>query len=60
MLKEIVYTLLGVVVAAYIVEFALGLADDSKEPPRVRHNVPLIGHLLELMGKGTIYLGEVR
>ncbi|KAH8587472.1 cytochrome P450 [Bisporella sp. PMI_857] len=58
MLREIVYGFASVVLLAYAVEFLLSLRDDSKEPPRVRPRVPLIGHLLGLVTYGTAYYNK--
>jgi hypothetical protein len=58
MLREIVYTLLGLLLVLYGADFALGLGDDAREPPRLRARIPLIGHLLGLMRHGVSYFSE--
>lgn len=58
MLREIAYAVLGLVLALYAADLALGLGDDAREPPRLRARVPLVGHLLGLMRHGVSYFSE--
>lgn len=60
MLREVAYSLLGLVVLAYGLEWALSLFDDPREPPRVHAKVPLIGHLIGMIQYGVSYYGKTR
>ncbi|KAI1866724.1 uncharacterized protein JN550_007577 [Neoarthrinium moseri] len=55
MIHEATYALAGLIFALYAVDFALSCLDDSREPPRLRPKIPLIGHLLGLITNGTTY-----
>ncbi|KAH7118584.1 cytochrome P450 [Dactylonectria estremocensis] len=58
MLREIAYSFAGLVLLAYAAEWALTLFDDPREPQRVQPLVPLIGHLLGMIQKGTAYYSD--
>ncbi|KAF5007502.1 hypothetical protein FDECE_6174 [Fusarium decemcellulare] len=57
MLREIGYSLAGLVLLAYAVEWALSLFDDAREPRRLQSKVPLVGHLLGMIQHGAAYYG---
>jgi hypothetical protein len=58
MLREIAYGVLGLVVAAYSIDFGLALFDDPREPQRIRSSIPLLGHLLGLSTDGIAYFNK--
>ncbi|KAH6653320.1 cytochrome P450 [Truncatella angustata] len=58
MLYELIYALVGLLGLAYVVEHALGLRDDAREPRRVSSRIPLIGHVLGIVKYGTVYYNE--
>ena len=60
MIHELSHCLLGLVLLAYTVEYLLGLTDDVQEPPRLRSNIPLIGHILGIIRNGPSYHSQLR
>ena len=60
MLSELTYTLVGLVMLVYALEYALGLRYDAREPPRLPSRIPLIGHLLGIVKYGTVYYNQTR
>jgi len=60
MIRELAYGIAGLVLLAYAVDFLFSLGDDPREPPRIRPKVPLIGHLLGIMGSGPVYYSQTR
>ncbi|KAK8015477.1 hypothetical protein PG990_008773 [Apiospora arundinis] len=58
MLYELAYTLIGLVGLAYVLDYALGLRYDAREPPRLPSRIPLIGHLLGIVYYGTVYYNQ--
>lgn len=60
MLYELAYTLIGLVGLAYVLDYALGLRYDAREPPRLPSRIPLIGHLLGIVYYGTVYYNQTR
>ncbi|KAH6686665.1 cytochrome P450 [Plectosphaerella plurivora] len=57
MLREIAYTVLGIIVLGFTSEWAISALDDPREPPRLQSRVPLIGHLMGLLQNGVRYYG---
>ena len=55
MLYETTALLVGCVVAAWCIEC---LADDPREPPRVKPTIPFIGHLFGWLWHGFDYLNR--
>ncbi len=60
MIRELAYGIAGLVLLAYTVDFLFSLGDDPREPPRIRPKVPLVGHLLGIMGSGPVYYSQTR
>lgn len=60
MIPIYVYVLLGVVALAYAGDYAFSFFDDPSEPPRVHSRIPLVGHLIGFLTKGTGYYDETR
>jgi hypothetical protein len=58
--KPVVYGAVGFIAVLYLIDWLFGVWDDSKEPPRARSRIPLIGHLLGLFRTGTAYYSKVR
>ncbi|KAK7428006.1 hypothetical protein QQZ08_005437 [Neonectria magnoliae] len=58
MFREAAYSLAGLALLAFSIEWALGLFDDPREPQRVQPRVPLLGHLLGMMQYGTSYYSK--
>lgn len=60
MIHELGYYLLGLILLAYAAEYLLGLTDNAQEPPRLRSNIPLIGHVLGIIRNGPSYHSRLR
>lgn len=60
MIHELGYCLLGLVLLVYAAEYLLGLTDNVQEPPRLRSNIPLIGHILGIISDGPSYHSRLR
>lgn len=60
MIHELGYCLLGLVLLAYAAEYLLGLTDDAQEPPRLRSDIPFIGHILGIIRNGPSYHSQLR
>jgi hypothetical protein len=60
MIYELGYGIVALVLLAYTAEFVLSLRDDSKEPPRLRSKVPLIGHVLGIIRSGPSYHSQLK
>lgn len=55
MLRELIYSSIGLVLLAYALDYTIGFANDAREPKRVEPKVPLIGHLLGMVKYGGSY-----
>ncbi|KAI0124113.1 cytochrome P450 [Xylariales sp. AK1849] len=55
MLREMLLSLVGVIILAYSVELLFVFLDDPREPRRVSSTVPIIGHFLGFMYHGFDY-----
>lgn len=60
MIHELGYCLLASVLLAYTAEYLLGSTDNVQEPPRLRSNIPLIGHILGIIRDGPSYHSRLR
>ncbi|KAI4734550.1 hypothetical protein E4T50_14918 [Aureobasidium sp. EXF-12298] len=60
MISELCCCLLGLALLAYAAEYLLGLTDKAQEPPRLRSNIPLIGHVLGIIRNGPSYHSRLR
>ncbi len=59
MLREVAYSLLGLVIFALALEWAWALFDAPGEPVRLRSKIPVVGHLLGILKHGTTYYNQV-
>ncbi|KAF4943229.1 hypothetical protein FSARC_14980, partial [Fusarium sarcochroum] len=57
MLREILYSLAGLILLAYGSEWVLSLFDDPREPKRLQSKIPLFGHLLGMIQYSSGYHG---
>lgn len=57
--QNIVGTLLAVIIGFYLLESFLFSRRNSKEPVYIRPLIPLLGHLVGYLRKGTPYLLDV-
>ncbi|KAF5022686.1 hypothetical protein F66182_5234 [Fusarium sp. NRRL 66182] len=57
MLREVLYSLAGLVLLAYGTEWVLSLLDDPREPKRLQSKIPLLGHLLGMIVHSSGYHG---
>lgn len=55
MILKLIYSVTGLVVLAYMVDFIFSVCDDPREPPRLRPKIPVIGHVIGLMRHGPSY-----
>ncbi|KAI8960547.1 cytochrome P450 [Daldinia sp. FL1419] len=55
MLGELIYSSIGLVLLAYILNYVFSLADDTQEPKRINPKVPLIGHAIGMAKYGPSY-----
>ncbi|KAI1800964.1 cytochrome P450 [Daldinia bambusicola] len=55
MLRELLYSSVGLVLFAYALDYAFSFADDAREPKRLSPKIPLIGHVLGMVKYGSSY-----
>ncbi|KAL8383421.1 hypothetical protein RB595_006939 [Gaeumannomyces hyphopodioides] len=56
MFREFAYGIAGLWLLGHALDYLFSLADDPREPPRVRHKVvPVIGHVIGLLRHGPTY-----
>lgn len=60
MIHELCYCLLASALLAYAADYLLGLTDNVQEPPRLKSNIPLIGHILGIIRDGPSYHSRLR
>jgi hypothetical protein len=60
MIREVLFSLGGVVLLAYGIDFLFGYFDDPREPRRVNPTIPVIGHILGIMYYGFDYYDVTR
>lgn len=60
MLRELCYGVVALVMLAYTADLYFNLNGEPGEPPRIRSNVPLVGHVLGLMCHGPTYYRRTR
>lgn len=52
-------TVVALVAGCYLLEGIIFSRRDVQEPPYIRPRIPLIGHVLDILKKGTPYFGDV-
>lgn len=52
-------TVVALVAGCYLLEGLILSKSDAQEPPYIRPSIPLIGHLLDYLKKGTFYFTDV-
>lgn len=52
-------TVIALVAGCYLLEGIIFSRREAQEPPYIRPSIPLIGHLLEYLKKGTPYFSDV-
>jgi hypothetical protein len=55
MILKLVISAAGLLVLGFIIDFIFSLGDDPREPPRLRPQIPVIGHVIGLMRHGPSY-----
>lgn len=60
MIREILYSLVAIVLLGYTIEITSALFNDPREPPRVSPQIPVIGNVVGLLRHGTKYYTTTR
>ncbi|KAH8196588.1 hypothetical protein TruAng_009246 [Truncatella angustata] len=59
MLWAFVYAAGGLVLALYAADFLISFTYDAREPQKIPSRIPLVGHLIGIIGNGTSYYSEI-
>jgi len=55
MLQYFAYVVAGLATLCFLFDWLCGLFDDSREPPRAKPRIPIIGHALGFLKLGADY-----